>query len=192
MAYNSSHTGAQIDSAVGAVIEKGKTWDGKQDALTGTAGQIVGFDADGTAQAQDDKAVMLGKKAGNETATIPFAQTWSAMCYGGGKFVLLSGDKRAVYSTDGVTWTKTTMPADAYWTSVCYGGGKFVAVGASPTPAYSTDGVTWTAPDGYVCMSGFYSVCYGDGKFVAIPAGTGKACYYSADGNTWTEATLPF
>lgn len=30
MAYNSSHTGAQIDSAVGKVIEKESTWDGKQ------------------------------------------------------------------------------------------------------------------------------------------------------------------
>ena len=30
MAYNSSHTGAQIDSAVGTVIEKESTWDGKQ------------------------------------------------------------------------------------------------------------------------------------------------------------------
>lgn len=29
MAYNSSHTGAQIDSAVGTVIEKESTWDSK-------------------------------------------------------------------------------------------------------------------------------------------------------------------
>ena len=34
MAYNSSHTGAQIDSAVGTVIEKESTWDGKQNKLT--------------------------------------------------------------------------------------------------------------------------------------------------------------
>lgn len=34
MAYNSSHTGAQIDSAVGTVIEKEATWDGKQNKLT--------------------------------------------------------------------------------------------------------------------------------------------------------------
>lgn len=34
MAYNSSHTGAQIDSAVGTVIEKESTWDSKQDNLT--------------------------------------------------------------------------------------------------------------------------------------------------------------
>lgn len=33
MAYNSSHTGAQIDSAVGTVIEKEATWDGKQNKL---------------------------------------------------------------------------------------------------------------------------------------------------------------
>lgn len=45
MAYNSSHTGKQIDAAVGAVIEKEKTWDGKQNKLTpetdyATPGQV--------------------------------------------------------------------------------------------------------------------------------------------------------
>ena len=45
MAYNSSHTGAQIDAAVGAVIEKESTWDGKQNKLTAgtdyaTPGQV--------------------------------------------------------------------------------------------------------------------------------------------------------
>ena len=53
MAYNSSHTGMQIDAAVGAVIAKEKTWDGKQNALTGKAGQVVGFDADGNPKATD-------------------------------------------------------------------------------------------------------------------------------------------
>lgn len=45
MAYNSSHTGAQIDSAVGTVIEKESTWDSKQNKLTpgtdyATPGQV--------------------------------------------------------------------------------------------------------------------------------------------------------
>lgn len=45
MAYNSSHTGAQIDDAVGKVIEKEATWDGKQNKLTAgtdyaTPGQV--------------------------------------------------------------------------------------------------------------------------------------------------------
>lgn len=56
MAYNSSHTGPEIDAAVGAVQEKEATWDGKQDKLTGAAGQVVGFDASGNAQAQDAPA----------------------------------------------------------------------------------------------------------------------------------------
>ena len=46
MAYNSSHTGAQIDAAVGAVREKESTWDGKQNKLTAgtdyaTPGQVA-------------------------------------------------------------------------------------------------------------------------------------------------------
>ncbi len=53
MAYNSSHTGAQIDSAVGAVIEKEATWDGKQNALTGKKGQLVGFTSDNVPGAVD-------------------------------------------------------------------------------------------------------------------------------------------
>lgn len=53
MAYNSSHTGAQIDSAVGAVIEKESTWDSKQDGLRGKKGQLVGFTADNVPGAVD-------------------------------------------------------------------------------------------------------------------------------------------
>ena len=47
MAYNSSHTGAQIDSAVGAVIEKESTWDGKG------AGDMLASVYDPKGKAQD-------------------------------------------------------------------------------------------------------------------------------------------
>lgn len=47
--YNSSYTGTQIDAAIGAVKNKETTWDNKQDKLTGTQGQVVGFDDDGDA-----------------------------------------------------------------------------------------------------------------------------------------------
>lgn len=52
MAYNSAYKGSQVDSAVGAVLQKEKTWDNKQDKLTGTSGQVVGFDETGAAVAQ--------------------------------------------------------------------------------------------------------------------------------------------
>ena len=47
MAYNSSHTGAQIDSAVGAVIEKESTWDSKG------AGDMLASVYDPKGKAQD-------------------------------------------------------------------------------------------------------------------------------------------
>ena len=49
MAYNSAYTGQQIDAAVGAVTQKESTWDSKQDALSGTEDQIVGFNSAGNA-----------------------------------------------------------------------------------------------------------------------------------------------
>ena len=49
MAYNSLYTGPQVDEAVGAVREKASTWDDKQDNLSGTEDQIVGFNSAGEA-----------------------------------------------------------------------------------------------------------------------------------------------
>ena len=51
MAYNSAYTGSQVDAAVGAVRQKETIWDGKQDELTGTEDQLVGFNAAGEAVA---------------------------------------------------------------------------------------------------------------------------------------------
>lgn len=59
MAYNSAYKGSEIDAAVGAVKSKEKTWDGKMPAVTGTAGQMVGFDSDGNPVAQDVPATGL-------------------------------------------------------------------------------------------------------------------------------------
>ena len=51
MAYNSAYTGSQVDAAVGAVRQKETIWDGKQDELTGTEDQLVGFNSSGEATA---------------------------------------------------------------------------------------------------------------------------------------------
>ena len=59
MAYNSSHTGAQIDSAVGTVIEKEATWDGKQNKLT-----------PGTDYATPEQLTALKVKAHKVTLTV--------------------------------------------------------------------------------------------------------------------------
>lgn len=66
MAYNSAYKGSEIDAAVGAVKNKEKTWDDKMPAVTGTAGQMVGFDSDGNPVAQDVPATGLTEEAADK------------------------------------------------------------------------------------------------------------------------------
>ena len=47
MPYRSRHTGASIDNAVSAVLNKQKDWDAKQDKIVGADGEVVTFDGNG-------------------------------------------------------------------------------------------------------------------------------------------------
>jgi hypothetical protein len=47
--------------------------------------------------------------------------SWYGVTYGNGKFVAINSNE-AIYSTDGINWTATTMPSSVYWRSVTYGG----------------------------------------------------------------------
>lgn len=64
MAYNSAYTGAQVDAAVGAVRNKETTWDGKQNKLSGTNDQLVGFNSAGD-------AIPVAKPTAAEVGAIP-------------------------------------------------------------------------------------------------------------------------
>ena len=72
---------------------------------------------------------------------MPVSANWRDVTYGDGKFVAVTGNSTdiAAYSTDGISWTQTTLPADDYWQSVTYGNDKFVAVanGLTNIAAYS-------------------------------------------------------
>ena len=94
------------------------------------------------------------------------------------------------YSTDGITWTESTISdTSRYWQSVCYGNGKFVAVASSTNIfAYSTDGITWTEGMISDAARSWESICYGNGKFVAV--GGSDYFVYSTDGINWTEGTI--
>ena len=130
---------------------------------------------------------------------------FTSITYGNNKYCAVSAatissntSNAFLYSTDGITWQKTTTETSQCWQSVCYGNGKFVAVGykyddsgnkslPSNIAAYSLDGITWaevTMPNRV-----WQSVCYGNGKFVATSEDTVIA--YSTNGTTWTEVTIP-
>lgn len=107
MAYNSSHTGAQIDSAVGAVREKESTWDSKQDGLRGKKGQLVGFTADNVPGAFD-----ASSGGGGSYITLTFAsdfvgQAWTLK--GGGETYTgtVDSSKTATVSVLGINTTYT-------------------------------------------------------------------------------------
>ena len=115
-----------------------------------------------------------------------------SVAYGGGRFVAVSDGSSdiAATSTDGVTWTQTTLPATAYWNSVTYGNGKFVATASGVNSAYSEDGITWALATILSESGSWDSVAYGGGRFVAVSMAPNKAAY-SEDGITWTQTTMP-
>lgn len=131
------------------------------------------------------------------TSTINNYYDVRSVVYGEGKFVIGRGGQSEAssqviqYSTDGATWTLTTMPSAAAWV-VAYGGGTFVAVdgGYYNSAAYSTDAITWTAST-TPTSQGYRNITYGNGKFLTVQhfPGTNLAAY-STDGAIWTPTTL--
>ena len=111
MAYNSSHTGAQIDSAVGAVIEKESTWDSKQDGLRGKKGQLVGFTADNVPGAVDAPSGGGGSYIVMTFAADFVGQAWTLS--GGGETYTgaVDSSKTATVSVLGINTTYTLSAA---------------------------------------------------------------------------------
>jgi hypothetical protein len=106
------------------------------------------------------------------------------------KFVSTSYDSaNSAYSTDGVTWTASTMPATASWSSVVYGNGKFVAFRDYGDGAHSTDGITWTEFSTSYPAEPWASAIYADGKFVAV-SNSASSIYVSTDGARWDQNSL--
>ena len=96
----------------------------------------------------------------------------------------------AAYSTNGITWTLTTMTSSTTWNNTFYGNGVFVAVGQNAA-AYSTNGITWSAStlNSYV----WSPVAYGNGTFVTLSFGIGGQISRSTNGVSWsTPATFGF
>ena len=100
-----------------------------------------------------------------------------------------------VYSSDGITWsTSATLPTTNYWSCVGYGtpGGtpRFVICSygnpASHAPIWSDDGINWSVGGGI--YGNYYGIAYGANKYVIV--GSGGVAAYSADGKSWTDATI--
>ncbi|CAB4125879.1 Concanavalin A-like lectin/glucanases superfamily [uncultured Caudovirales phage] len=123
------------------------------------------------------------------STNITAASTWSSVTYGGGKFVAVGGNgSQAAYSTDGITWTSSTLPTSGIWGDVVYGNGSYVAINNvdGTSPAISFNGSTWTSSPYTITAN---SLEYGQGVFLAVSS-AGTTAYTSEDGILWTRRTV--
>jgi hypothetical protein len=143
----------------------------------------------------------LVKRSGFSTSISPTNTTSSVVAFGNNTFVKINGrngvSSVALYSTNGITWTTTTMPSSQRWSAVTFANNIFVALSgasgvSSTAAATSTDGITWVAAT-LPSSSTWTSVAFGNGVFAAV-SGNGAASTAGAtstNGITWTARTLP-
>lgn len=126
MAYNSAHTGPEIDAAVGAVKGKEATWDGKQDKLTGSQGQFVGFTADNVVGALD---APVGLPTGGTTGQMLY-QGESGAEWGDKPvmYVTITGDEESGYQADKTTAEVYKTYQDGYAVFAKVGKGSVFSV----------------------------------------------------------------
>jgi hypothetical protein len=171
------------------------------DSLTSWTQQSVGL-SNGEAMAFGDGkfvAIETGTNAARyssnltswSSATLPSTSNWYDLVYGD-KFVAIEnsiGGTVGAYSSDGITWTASTMPAGQY-VAIQYGGGLYLALGNNIT-AYSSDGISWTA--GTTCPVGISknNLIYNNGVFVALGTAAAPVAASTTDGVTWTTGVTP-
>lgn len=121
--------------------------------------------------------------------------SYHSICYGDGKFVAAPFNSNvAVYSTDGINWTQTTLPVVGSWYSIAYGNDKFVAASNDGKIVYSADGITWTQANTLSINSIWLSIIYADNKFVVVGNcdSNDNNAAYSTDGINWTLTSTSF
>jgi hypothetical protein len=185
-------------------------------AVNSATGAIIDFDHAGYGIGGRYVALRSGSQIGatsedgvnwtSQTSLMPSTANWSAMTAGlfddnstvgkVSKFVAVAGtsaNTAGAYSSDGITWTATSMVTSATWVDVAFGSQKFVAVSSDVTTVrISNDGENWDQT-GTLTTTGFTAIAYGKNRFVAIKSGTSVANYATSTTvtGTWTAGALP-
>ena len=167
----------------------------KQDKLTGTEGQVVGFDAQGDASPTDISDAPIIKDSlllkQNESVGLPNQKNpFGKTIYAGERFFAPWDLGTLLSSENGLDWKEIQMPANVRWTSVTYGAGRFVSASGysasgdqTTIAAYSDNGISWTQTE--LPTAGRWLLAYGNGKFVAIDSSSNNYVLCSNDGISW-------
>lgn len=152
-------------SLFGSIVAYGNNW------FVANSSSINAFftSIDGTSWTQRLPTV-------TDTINTSQALSGSALCFGNGKFVILSNGSGLSTSDPTGLWTKNTLPNSYVWSSVCYGNGKYIGVAIDKTNSssvISADGITWTTlvtplVTPVANTPNWKSIGYGNGLFVAV------------------------
>ena len=184
-----------VNVATGAILEF-------DHAGYGIGGRYVALRQGSTVGATSEDGVLWTTRA----SLMPSAANWSAMTAGlfddgstvgkVSKFVAVASvaaNTTGAYSSDGITWSATSMQTSAVWVDVAFGAQKFVAVSSDVTTVrISNDGENWDQT-GTLTTTGFTAIAYGKNRFVAIKSGTAVTNHATSTTvtGTWTAGTLP-
>ena len=118
----------------------------------------------------------------------------SAIAYGNGMFVGISGQARLV-SYDGANWTAYTTPPTVYSGGIAYGGGAFLSFGTNfqsnaNSILKSTNGMTWTTI--YTSSNALTAAAYGNNTWVFVGNNEIVTASVTSSNWNWTEFNLPF
>jgi len=123
-----------------------------------------------------------GAWASSSASTLPAGM--ADIAFGGGKFVAVGNAGAAITSTDGVSWTRSTLNEYDNFKAVKYGeGAGFMALGASGSVYTSPDGSAWTKKADGRTMS-YKDIVFGNGKYVAVGD---SGASVSTDGLNWSR-----
>ncbi len=126
---------------------------------------------------------------GTPIPSVNESQSWLSTAWNGSMYVSVGGGQYAMTSTDGNTWTQTTIGSGIYL-SVTYAAdlSLFVAVGNASNIKTSPDGITWTTRNAPAGTHNYNSVCWSEDLQLLVAVGQGTAkIITSSDGITWTS-----
>lgn len=126
-------------------------------------------------------------------SSLPLSGQFRKVLFANAKFLLLNGtSEQTLFSTDGASWTSTTLPQGPPF-NIEYGNGVYISYAYYSSQIYaSTDAITWTSGTAPYPMRSRLTA-YGNGIFLiaGVPWNNTQNATYSTDGITWTQTTMP-
>ena len=126
------------------------------------------------------------------TDNLPWSDGGIAVTYGNGVFATIAGgiinSNKAAYSTDGISWTETSVPLAKQWVSMAHGNETFVVISATGDVVYSPNGKDWLTNVSGLPGINWTNVRYGNNTFLAV---SNQYAALSTDGIAWEIYNLP-